>query len=305
MTSEWIEHLICEAMAEVEDPVARKLVMEDVVGSFLAQIKKITTENPGVKFGLVQPMSRPKYKWFMDLHEDMCKFFADNIKDMRAQNVARIEGSPGWTDVFTTDKVHLTEPAGKVFVEAILTEVESFFSQEIVDLEDGGLVDKTKETKWIAERILTVEKEIARLNQELRVKEKEVMERRFQDSLVTSRIREEIDFIANAKKEDRIIITGRTRKTLMPVQGEKKKKWLNGIVGEVLDKIEPDASKHILFASQWSRNQNFIPLVEVTMDSKELALRIRKQFTVKKPETDFGRIFVANSVTLGTRVMTS
>ncbi len=52
MTSEWkkgkviisvIENLICEAVAEVEDPVARKLVMEDVVGSFLAQIKKSAT----------------------------------------------------------------------------------------------------------------------------------------------------------------------------------------------------------------------------------------------------------------------
>ena len=128
------------------------------------------------------------------------------------------------------------------------------------------------------------------------------MERRLQDSLVTAQIREEIDFISNVKKEDKIIITGLTSKSPMPTQGDEKKKWLNSIVGEVLDRIEAGSSKHIVFASLGSRNQRFIPLVEVKMDSRDLAIKIRKQFAVKKRDNDFGRIFIANSVTLGTRV---
>ena len=91
-------------------------------------------------------------------------------------------------------------------------------------------------------------------------------------------------------------------KVPMPVNGEEKKKWLNGIVGEILDRIEPGASQHVIFASLGSRNQRVIPLVEVRLDSRELALKIRKQFATKKREIDFGRVFIANSVTLGTRV---
>ena len=62
----------------------------------------------------------------------------------------------------------------------------------------------------------------------------------------------------------------------------KEKKWLNDIVGEVLNKIEPGASQHILFASMGSRNQKYISLVEVELDSRELAMKIRKQFAAKK-----------------------
>ena len=306
-----IENLICDAMVEVTDPKARKIVMEDVVGSFLAQVKKSASENPGVKFALVQPMSRPKHTWYTELHEDMRKLYTDSIKEMGVQNVAKIDGSPGWSLVFTTDGVHLTEPAGKVFVETVIAEAEAMFNREIVDLtQDGfvgrstqeGFVGRSKEQKQIAERIVAVEKEIERLNKELIIKEREAMERRLQDSLVTARIREEIDFIANVNKEDRFVMTGLTSKVPMPAQGEEKIRWLNGIVGEILDKIEPDASKHIVFTSQGSRNKNYIPLVEVRMSSKEMAMKIRKQFTAKKRENDFGRAFIANSVTLGTRV---
>ena len=114
--------------------------------------------------------------------------------------------------MYTTDGVHLTEPAGKVFVEAVINEAEAFFKQEIVDLTYEGHVDKSNDPKRIAERIVEVEKEIERLNRELKIKEREAMERRLQDSLVTARIREEIDFMANVNKEDRIVITGLTSK---------------------------------------------------------------------------------------------
>ena len=52
-----------------------------------------------------------------------------------------------------------------------------------------------------------VEKEIGQLTKELKDKDKDATERRIQDSLVTARMREELDYISNAKKEDKIIIT--------------------------------------------------------------------------------------------------
>ena len=65
----------------------------------------------------------------------------------------------------------------------------------------------------------------------------------------------------------------------MPTAGDEKKRWLRKIVGDVLDKIVPDTTKHIVFCSLGSRNSRVIPLVEVKLDSRELALRIRKEFS--------------------------
>jgi hypothetical protein len=90
---------------------------------------------------------------------------------------------------------------------------------------------------------------------------------------------------------------------MMPTASEEKRMWLRKIVGDVLDKIVPDSTKHIIFCSLGNRNKRDIPLVEVKLDSRDLALKIRKEFSKKKKsENDFGRIFIANSVTLATRV---
>ncbi len=163
-----------------------------------------------------------------------------------------------------------------------------------VGLDDAG---------WIAKRIAVVEKEISQLTKEIQERDKRTLDRRVQDSLVTARLREELDTISNAKKEDKLIITGLSSKSPMPTTSDEKRSWLHKIVGEVLDKIVPESSKHIVFSSLESRNSRILPLVEVKLDSKELAMKIRKEFSAKKrADQDLGRIFIANSVTLATRV---
>jgi hypothetical protein len=75
-----VENLICDAVAEIVDPEARKIVIEDVVGSFLAQVKKCAIEHPGVKFAMVRPMLRPKHQWYIDEHENICKYFSETSR---------------------------------------------------------------------------------------------------------------------------------------------------------------------------------------------------------------------------------
>jgi hypothetical protein len=90
---------------------------------------------------------------------------------------------------------------------------------------------------------------------------------------------------------------------MMPRASEEKRMSLRKIVGDVLDKIVPDSTKHIIFWSLGNRNTRVIPLVEVKLDNRDLALKIHKEFSKKKKsENDFNIIFIANSVTLATRV---
>ncbi len=54
------------------------------------------------------------------------------------------------------------------------------------------------------------------------------------------------------------------------------------MIGGALNSIEPNSGKHVVFANQGKNKSKDIPLFEVKMDSKELALKIRKQFAAKK-----------------------
>jgi hypothetical protein len=54
---------------------------------------------------------------------------------MGVQNVAKIDRSPGWSQVFEKDGIHLTEAADKVFVESLISGAEAFFTEDIIDLE--------------------------------------------------------------------------------------------------------------------------------------------------------------------------
>jgi hypothetical protein len=219
----------------------------------MAQVKAAALKYPGTKIELATPMLRPVNKWYRESHETLCGMYYNHIKSMGVQNVAKIDGSQGWSQVFEKDGIHLTQAAGKVFVENLISGAEASFKEQVVDLEkecDRKRAINSDEASWVARRISMVEKEISELNTELKNREGVMVERKIQDSLVTARIREELDYISNAKKEDKIIITGLTSKILMPTASEEKRMWLRKIVGVVLDKIVPNSTKRLLLPWQ-------------------------------------------------------
>ena len=59
----------------------------------------------------------------------------------------------------------------------------------------------------------------------------------------------------------------------------------------------------MVFVSQGRSSNRDIPLAEVRMSSREIAVRLRKNFAQKKKTGhDFGRTYISNCVTLATRV---
>ena len=148
----------------------------------------------------------------------------------------------------------------------------------------------------LVDRITNLENKVQNMGTEME-------DRRFFDSLVTARIRDELDAMTNTNKEDRIIITGMTNSTVMPQGFADKKKWMADMVGRVINKIEQGVADKIIWINQGRSNARDIPMAEVKLESRELAHRIRRKFAEKKRAgEDMERLFVANSVTLGTRV---
>jgi hypothetical protein len=112
-----------------------------------------------------------------------------------------------------------------------------------------------------------------------------------------------MDSATNRQKEDNIVITGITSSVYPPPDPAQRKIWLRKIVDDVIKSVAPDFTGQIVFVNQGKSNGKMIPLVEVKLDTVENANIIRKAFAEKKKSgADLGRLFIANSVNLATRV---
>ena len=118
-------------------------------------------------------------------------------------------------------------------------------------------------------------------------------------------MREELDFASNCKREDRILIIGLSSEDGRPSHQPEFKNWLSKLIGATLEKITKDSADGVAFVNPLrGGGGDILPICEVRMKSRELALQIRKDFAIKRKSggEELGRLFIANSVTLATRV---
>ena len=310
-----IENFLCDAVMGVTDQELTDGIWENTIKQFMRLIYDSAVALPDTKFALVPPILRPGHKWYTEDYDGICKFFNDGVKAMSMNNVTRLEPISMMSQQFEEDGVHLTESSGKLFVEMTLEKAETFFKAPVIELEFGGEMEVGGEvpaptmdgvaggrksaptvSRGLDDRVKTLEAKVVAMGADIE-------SRRFFDSLVSARTREELDTIANKGKEDRLVITGLTNSVPMPLAFEQKKKWLYDMIGEVLNKIEPGVASKIVWANQGRNNNRQIPMAEVKMESREAALKIRKKFSeMKKAGNDNGRLYISNSVTLATRV---
>ena len=102
-----IENLICDAVAEVTDPEARGIVAEDVIGCFFGTSKELCSISPRDEICSSSTNAHIKHQWYTDSHAKLSKMFCESIKDMKIQNVAKVDGIPGWSQILFVDGVHL------------------------------------------------------------------------------------------------------------------------------------------------------------------------------------------------------
>jgi hypothetical protein len=177
--------------------------------------------------------------------------------------------------------VHLTEDSAKIFIDGLIKNRAPF-----VDLgeEESSAGDEELDAR------------VGRLEGHVRA-------RQANDNLIFARLREESDAAANKAKEDRVVITGITSKTVPPTDPEQRKIWIKKIAMDIFESLIPECNAQIHFVNQAKNKGTHIPLIEVKLDSTENAAKIRKAFAEKKKaKVDLGRIFISNSVGLSTRV---
>jgi len=286
-----LENFLVKAAGSLEGK-EREAALVAVVEAYVNEVVEVAKKNVGTKYVLIDPILRPKIKWYDDAMTLVKKCHKDKIHAAGLGNISRVDVISRASQLFEDDQIHLTPDAGKAFVGSILEESDKIFNSDYVDLAR----DETESSATGSPEMF--------LENRIRKLENEVEERRWFDNLLFARTREELDTIANKAKEDRIVITGLTSSTPPPVEWVPKKEWLRKLVIATLKKVHPDFNGQLGFINQGKSNGKDIPMVEVKCESSSIALAIRKSFAEKRKGDPnvFGRLYIANSVSLSTRV---
>ena len=300
-----IENFFCDSVGVARDEKVIDEKIEEVMKDFLTVIKVTAERLSGSRFALGQPIRRPRNEWYTERLASITKRFCDGIGNLGLRNVSWIEAPLEKEQIFDALGVHLTHEAGVYYVESLMSKASEFFSAELMEVVDTA--DEEDDEAEIVTQTIGIQKKkeekLQNLEKDLNTFKADVLKRRHFDSMVTMRLAENQDVELNKAKEDRIIINGLTNPTPCPVGVEEKKKWMMDMVTPIVDSIVEGSSKEIAFVSLAGTKERDIPLCEVRFKSREMAIKIRREFAAKKKGgTDFGRIAIFNSVTLGTRV---
>ena len=305
-----IENFIADAVGEIKDENIISIKIDETIDRFLKTIEETAKKLPGTKFAVSLPVRRPAKSWYTTELDRLTKYYGDGICKLSLDNVAWVQVPLEKEQIFETDRVHFTVESGTFFLENLMSRAQEFFDNTLIDInevemEEASETDRANEVVVVGEdgRLATAMEKIKNNEKEIANLKEDILKRRHNDSMVTARLREDQDADLNKAKEDRVIMVGLTNRTPMPIPREEKEKWLNDMVSPILDSIVPDSSKSIAFISMGGNRERDIPLCEIKLKSKDLALLIRKEFAKKKKGgVDFGRLGIFNSVTLATRV---
>jgi hypothetical protein len=226
-----IENFICDAVGgdpENEDVLNKSI--ETVIEEFAKIISEAAKKLPDTRFAIICPIQRPRDKWYTENFDEITSLYKESLNNLKLSNITTIDAISLSSQKFETDLVHLTEEAGWTFVDGTLRAAEEFFRAEMIDLEDEETAKdgdpKFKEASSSNTKNMNTKtmREEQLLDKKLRELKEGIRTRKENDNLVFARIREELDMISNAKKEDRLIITGLTSQTPPPIIFEERKK---------------------------------------------------------------------------------
>ena len=325
-----IENFLADAArkGQHENPENYEANFDDILSSaiqnFVDTVKEAATRLPDSTFLLVKPILRPSLNWYDLNFDEICADVKEKVAKMGLANVSEIESLSRASQFFATDEVHLTPESGRLFLDCIISSAEMHYNAgPLVDIttddedevgmetnaQEEPIPEKKKEEKKstfipialqspqnLGSRLDMVEKGLKKLENEFKIKS-------WKDSLMTAKLREDLDFMTNVKNEDRVILTGLTSTTPPPQNKDEKVLWIRNIASEFIKTIDQESSEKIIFVKQGRSNDKDIPMAEVRFETRDIATKVRKLFVEKrKGGHDFGRIYMANSVTLATRV---
>ena len=305
-----IENFVCEMVGEAKEEEEIEARIKKALDEFIEVLKETATKLKMSKFVVVEPMKRPGVKWYNNKIIQITKAYVTGILNLGLINIKLISWDDLPVQTFDDMGVHLVPAAGTRFFVAVRAYAEHFFKIVAVELEEEAMNESAVGPVASGSGAATVPKtsELS-LQEQINAINKDTKMRRHNDSMVSARILEKLDYDLNIKKEDKLIVLGLESRTPMPMEKNDQKKWLTDLVGAAFDSVLADSSKGIAFVTPGRKIEGGVPtMCEVRMKDRTQAITLRKEFARQRKvdgaqaRVDFGKLFIANSVTLASRI---
>ena len=219
----------------------------------MGAIKTAAERLPETKFVMVEPMQRPAVEWYTDGLEDFTKMHNESLFALQLANISIIKRFDLPSQMFADDYVHLTQSAGIQFLRAIIYFAEKIYEAQVVDLESevvrmdedsgavavGPVVVASTSTENASTSTLivredssgTVTARTSTIQEQIDDIVRDTQQRRHNDSMVTARIREEMDHLINTKtqkKKTNLLLLGWNPEVRCPLTRSKAKNgWMS------------------------------------------------------------------------------
>ncbi len=307
-----LSNFLCDSCLVV-DPGRLLDVANTELQGHVSALLTFLQSHPDVHAVVVPPLPRLKPDWFNPYLPCFSTFLANAISssgNVRLHLLAPIIALPS---SFETDGVHLNAEAGISFIQYVLNGVDQILSgamsTSIRPLPSSTMpsvptVPASGFTSLASSSSLTdAFATLSTLTNNLQV---EVTSRRLQDNLIFARLKEDQDYALNKNREDRFTVSGLQLSQAPPKDALERKAFFKDLLTSMVLEACPDLvpQPQVLDVFVNMRYGRGPPFLEARLDSaaSSSAFRIAAAKLSKVEDSRFANLFIANSVTLTTRV---
>jgi hypothetical protein len=290
--------------------------------------------HPEVNVVIVPPLPRLVPDWFNSYLPCFTTYLVGAVSRCQSPRLQVMAPFVALPSSFESDGVHLNSASGLCFIQFLINGLDQILpsphsgqtqtaslmppsSSVSTATNDGapststaqftsssvGNIDPTSSSSTSSSMLSQAVTSLTVLTGNLR---SEVTTRRLQDNLIFARLKEDQDYALNKNREDRFTVTGLRLSQAPPQDALARKSFfkelLAGLVLEACPDLDPPPQVLDVFVNM--RYGRGAPFIEGRLDSaaSSSAFRIAAAKLAKVENSRFESLFVANSVTLTTRV---
>jgi len=311
---------LCDAGASAPDRILD--VANAELTSHVQFLAQFSSTHPSVQIVVVPPLARSDPMWFNPYLPCFTAYLFGEIAKVGSSQIRYLSPFVAPQPFFSADGVHLNTEAGVQFIRFIIDGVDQVFPYLGNPSTPSGLslpphqppsvptsgpdasLSQVSTTSFALEysRVSSALQTLTGITTSLQT---DVRTRREQDNLIFARLKEDRDYEFNKNREDRFTVSGLFPPP--PPRDPKERKefyclQLQKLVDKACPDIDPKPRVVDVFVN--ARNGQGSPFLEGRMDSvkSSSAFRIAASQLARDEDPDFAPLFVANSVTLATRV---
>jgi len=335
-----LSNFLCDACSVV-DPSRLIDAANSELSLHVNTLRTFLQTRPQIRCVIVPPLPRQFPEWFNSYLPCFNTYLLNEVSKNNNGQIQLLAPYVAMPGSFESDGVHLNSESGLSFIQYMINGLDQLLPEENPTIRDGASVIESSSISSRLPAIGTasapggsllvppfgssvpapslsvnlatsspqmLQDAVASLTSLTGTMRSEVTARRLQDNLIFARLKEDQDFAFNKNREDRFTLSGLKIDPLNPPPQDlsERKEYFKGIMSALISKACPDLDPppQVLDVFVNMRSGRGPPFFEVRLESVKscASFRLAAAQLAKDETSDFANLFIANSVTLTTRV---